>query len=169
MTLDWKGCYISSIELAQLDSDKYLSHRHDEDIHLVSNQTDVITVENWNKWYNLYYLTLNENHEVVLVSFTFGDIIDGVDHYYYPESIVRFAKVNNLKIDTISYIAICKMFMEDAGYMEESIPNDVLPTLEDLESVLTDTHGICTSFYLHHLYDIDSWRNYVKNRNVGEK
>lgn len=160
---EWIGCGCIKTTPAISDlNGNYLSDRKNSDIILVTNKFDVITVEDWNKWYNLYYLTMNDDYEAVLVSFTFGDIIDGVDHYYYPESVVRFAKVNNLKIDLISYIAICKMYMEDAECMVDEIPDEVLPTLEDLELVLTNASGICTSFYLHHKYDACAYRNYVK-------
>lgn len=160
---EWVGCYISKIAPAIRDMDgNYLSDRKSADIVLVTNKFDVITVEDWNKWYGLYYLTMTDDYEPILVSFTFGDIIDGVDHYYYPNSIVEFAKVNNLKIDIISYIAICKMYMEDAEHMDDDIPDEVLPTLEDLELVLTNASGICKAFYLHHKYDACAYRNYVK-------
>ena len=165
-TDEWIGCTIVKIAPAVKDLDgNYLSDRTSGDITLVTNKFDVITVEDWGKWYSLYYLTMDDEYEAVLVSFTFGDIINGVDHYYYPNSIVKFAMVNNLKIDVISYIAICKMYMEDAGYMTDDIPDDVLPTLEELESVLTNASGICTSFYLHHKYDGCAYRNYVKSNN----
>jgi len=163
---EWTGCSIVNISPAIKDMDgNYLSDRKTSDIILVTNKFDVITVEDWNKWYSLYYLTMTDDYEPVLVSFTFGDIIDGVDHYYYPESIVKFAKVNNLKIDLISYIAICKMYMEDADCMVDEIPDEVLPTIEDLEEVLTNASGICTAFYLHHKYDTSVYRNYVKKNN----
>ena len=161
---EWKGCTITSIKpLKKTIDGRCYSDREDSDITLVTNKFDVITVEDWNKWYNLYYITLDENYEPILVSFTFGDIIDGIDHYYFPESIVRFAKENKLSIDVISYIAICKMFMEDSGHMEDQIPDDVLPTLEDLNSVLTNGSGICTTFYLHHLYDVCTYDKYTKS------
>lgn len=159
----WEGCSKPEIKDAVKDiNDNYLSDRRDTDINLVTNKFNVITVEDWNKWYNLFYLTMDSENNPKLVSFSFGDIINGVDHYYYPVTIVEFAKINNLKIDTISYIAICKMYMEDADCMESEIPNYVLPTLEALEDVLIDAQGICTTFYLHHLYDSCAYRNYVK-------
>lgn len=160
---NWVGCGTPKITDAVKDiDDMYLSDRRDSDIHLVSNKFNVITVEDWNKWYSLYYLTTDSNNNPKLVSFSFGDIINGIDHYYFPVTVVEFAKINKLKIDTISYIAICKMYMEDAGCMDSTIPNYVLPTLEALEEVLEDAQGICTTFYLHHLYDGCAYRNYVK-------
>lgn len=159
---DWVGCTIYKVNPA-VKYNRYLSDRHDEDCPLVSNQFDVIQVEDWNKWYGLYYLTKSESGEEILISFSFGDIIDGVDHYYYPDTIVTFAIKNNLKIDAVSYIAICKMYEEDELTPNEIIPNNVLPTLEDLSKVIVENPDSChSSFYISGNYDAGNWKNYVK-------
>ena len=162
--INWEGCTISKVEEAITDEyGYYLSDRHDSDMKLVTNMFDVITVEDYCKWYSLYYLTMTKDYIPILISFTFGDIIDGVDHCYYPYSIVEFAIKNNLKIDVISYIAICKMFMEDRELLDEKIPDKFLPKKEDLESVLVNASGNCRTFYLNHLYDSMTYIKYTKD------
>lgn len=160
---DWEGCTVTKIGgIKEDDYGNYLSDRYSYDIHLVSNKFDVITVEDYNKWYNLFYITSDNNGEPMLVSFTFGDIIDGVDHYYYPDSVVKFAKVNNLKIDAVSYIAICKMYMEDTCGLDEIINDEHLPSRNDLDEVIVNGSGICGTFYLHHFYDAMTYVKYAK-------
>lgn len=158
---NWIGCKIVSVEPAVEKDGRYLSDRKKIEAPLVSNEFDVILVEDWCKWYCLYYLTHDENNNEILISFTFGDIIDGCDHYYYPKSIVDFALKNNLKIDAVSYIAICKMYIEDALENNNvAIPDSVLPSYEDLEKVISiNKNSCCVSFYISGEYDVHNWRN----------
>jgi len=146
---NFKGALITSVKPARKNSyGKYMSHRNDEEIILVSQKTHVLQVEDYSKWYNLYYLMPGNisTKELYLVSLTFGDIIDGIDHCYYPNSVIEFCCKNNLLIDGISYMAICKMLYEymDFGDIKEYLPNSV-----DLYRTLQwDYNAKCNTFYL---------------------
>lgn len=126
---------------------KYLSIREQE---LVSNSPGTLTVEDYNKWYNLFYIT--PKGEVIVPKYQ--SEIYGIDHYYFPNSVIAYAKKYNLKIDYISYAAICQMYIEDAGCFE--IPEKHLPSKEDLISVLSgdnnDCLSFCNSFYIYPKY-----------------
>ena len=161
---EWKGCYLCDPQPAVKYDGRYLTHRNDEDCLLVTNKFDVIQVEDWCKWYGLYYLTRDESGNEILVRFTFGDIINGVDHYYFPNTIVEFAKVNNLKIDAVSYIAICKMYIEDALLSANDTIDDImLPSIEDLASVIeVDPESYHSTFYISGRYDVCNWKQYAK-------
>lgn len=167
---NWEGCTICSIKPAQKDVwEDYVSHRENDPIRLVTNKFNVIAVEDWNKWYGLYYLTKSENNEENLIMFTYGDIIDGGDHYYYPNTIVEFALKNNLKIDAVSYIAICKMYIDDVLGPNDIIPNRVLPGLDDLAKVIVENpDSYHSSFCISGNYDVSNWKRYVKRQNSKE-
>lgn len=129
----------------QIYNHKYLSMT---DLGLVSGIPGTLTVEDYNKWYNLFYI--NKNGEVKVPRYQ--DEIEGIDHYYYPSSVIKYAKKYNLKIDHVSYAAICYMYLEDAEVHE--IPEDHLPTKKDLISVLVDGNTnntdicYCDNFYI---------------------
>ena len=160
---NWKGCSIASVdEIVTNRQCQILSDRHDECIPLISNKFNVITAEDYDKWYGLYYVTVNENNKPILIKFTYGDILDGMGNSFHPKYVVDFALANNLKIDTISYIAICKNFIE---YNDgNSIPKELLPSLEDLDKVLVNGNGISFTYHLRHDYDLISYIKYTNNK-----
>ena len=131
----FKGAYVSSYELAPKNLDgKYIGYRYDEDIVLVCQQLNVLTVEDYCKWYALCYLMEDpDTKEVMLVTLTFGDILQGIDHNYYPDSVIKFCSENNLKLDNASYLCICKMMIENN--LEKEL-NKHLPYHLDLDKVL---------------------------------
>lgn len=109
----FKGAYVSSYEIAQKGPDgKYLSDRNDEDIPLVCQELDVLTVEDYYKWYGLYYLMEDPvTKEIMLVTLAWGDILEGIDHEFYPDAVIKFCLENNLIIDPISFLCINKSLL----------------------------------------------------------
>lgn len=100
----FKGAYVAKYEKAVKNScDMYLSDRHDENIPLVCQELNVLTVEDYDKWYGLYYLMEDpDTKEIMLVKLCHGDIIEGIDHEYYPDSIIKFCVANNIAVDAVS-------------------------------------------------------------------
>ena len=104
----FKGAIVYRYEKAQKNLDgKYMSHRNNEDIPLVCQELNVLTVEDYDKWYGLYYLMEDpDTKEVMLVTLCHGDILEGIDHEYYPDSVIRFCVVNNIAVDAVSLVCI---------------------------------------------------------------
>ena len=132
--------------------DYTLEFKSERDIDLVSNLPETLTVEDYNKWYNLYFIT--KDCEVKKLHEIYHDALDieGIDHYYYPDSVVEFAKKHNIKIEYISYAAICQMYIEDAG--DFKIPEEYLPTYSDLKEVLVDGNKITRTMNYCETYNI---------------
>lgn len=150
----FKGAYVASYEKAQKRAfdDKYMSDRHNEDISLVCQELNVLTVEDYDKWYGLYYLMEDpDTKEVMLVQLCWGDILEGIDHEFYPSAVVEFCKQNKLYLDSVSYICICKSLLEyDCG----EFYHDVLPKLIDLSPVIKSVNGsISNTFHVYGKYD----------------
>lgn len=147
----FKGAYVSSYEKAQKGPDgKYLSDRNDEDKPLVCQELNVLTVEDYDKWYGLYYLMEDpDTKEVMLVMLCWGDILRGVDHDFYPDSIVDFCIENGVEIDPASYICICKSLL---SYTDDLIDNH-LPKLTMLLFTLANTNSTSKTFYVNNKYD----------------
>lgn len=105
---------------------------------LVSNVKNVITCENYCKWYHLYYI--DDNGTVHPLDKIYPDAwdIDYRDHSWRPRSVVEFAIKNNLKIGFHSYIAMVCMYNE-AVYHE--LCDYDLPTKEDLDKVIVPDNG----------------------------
>ena len=51
-----------------------------------------------------------DTKEIMLVKLCHGDILEGIDHEYYPDAVIRFCIENNFRVDEASYICICKSF-----------------------------------------------------------
>lgn len=145
----------------------YMSDRNSDKITLVSQEPEVITVEDWNKWYSLYYMVKNKDDSIKLVTINPDRSYKGlqcIDHNFIPKSVVEFAISNNLKLDIISYIAICKNFKEDqCGYGEE-IDIKYLPSSHDLFKVLKNGKGICDTYNLDYRYDTITCNMYTSDR-----
>lgn len=115
----FKGAYVASYDKAQKNQfGKYMSHRNNEDITLVCQELNALTVEDYCKWYRLYYLMEDpDTKEIMLISLTWDAgkdaILEGFNHDYYPDSVIEFCEVNNIKIDATSYLCICKMLLDD--------------------------------------------------------
>ena len=147
----FKGAYVSRYEKAQKNiDDKYMSHRNDEDIALVRQELNVLTVEDYNKWYGLYYLMEDpDTKEIMLVTLAWGDILEGIDHEFYPDTVVNFCKENNIKIDMVSYICICKsLFIYDKKILEYQLPN-----INDLYGVISASDSNSYAFNVYSEYD----------------
>lgn len=145
----FKGAYMAYYDKAKKNSHgQYMSHRFDEDIILVCQDLNVLTVEDYCKWYGLYYLMEDpDTKEVMLVTLTFGDIITGVDHDYFPDSIVEFCIKNDLKLDGASYLCICKMLLDDNMYddLKCTLPdvNDLAMVLKRNKESISHTFHVC--------------------------
>jgi hypothetical protein len=148
----FKGAYVASYEKAQKRAfdGKYMSDRNDEDIPLVCQELNVLTVEDYDKWYGLYYLMEDpDTKEVMLVKLCWGDILEGIDHEFYPDSMVNFCIENGIEIDPVSYICICKSLLL---YNNDLIDNH-LPKSTMLLFVLANTNSISNTFYVNSKYD----------------
>ena len=157
----FKGAYVFKYEKAKKSEfyNKYMSNRNSEDISLVCQELNVLTVEDYCKWYGLYYLMEDpDTNEIMLVTLTFGDIIDGIDNDYYPDSVIKFCISNDIKIDEASYLCICKMMINDN--MAEIL--DIhLPKINDLVKVIKhNTQSISETF---HVYKYDNAYSYCKH------
>jgi hypothetical protein len=150
----FKGAYVASYEKAQKREfdGKYMSDRNDEDVPLVCQELNVLTVEDYDKWYGLYYLMEDpDTKEVMLVKLCWGDILEGIDHEFYPSAVVEFCKQNEIYLDSASYICICKSLLE---YDSGELSHDVLPKSADLESVIKMIDkSISNTFYVNGKYD----------------
>jgi hypothetical protein len=150
----FKGAYVSSYEKAQKRKfdGKYMSDRNDEDIPLVCQELNVLTVEDYDKWYGLYYLMKDpDTNEVMLVKLCWGDTLEGIDHEFYPSSVIEFCIESQIYVDAASYICICKSLLEyDCG----ELTHDCLPRAVDLQSVIKIINeSISNTFYVNGKYD----------------
>ena len=120
----FKGAHVYKYEVAQKGPDgKYLSDRHNEDMPLVCQELNLLTVEDYDKWYGLYYLMKDpDTKEVMLVTLTWDDILEGIDHEFYPDSVIRFCLENDIIIDEISFLCINKsLLLYDENKLEEHL------------------------------------------------
>lgn len=147
----FKGAYVSSYEKAQKNyNDEYLSHRNDENVSLVRQELNILTVEDYDKWYGLYYLMEDpDTKEVMLVTLALGDILEGIDHEFYPNAVVKFCIENDIKIDITSYICICKSLFQ----YDENILDMCLPHMNDLYKVISTSDSNSFTFNVYGKYD----------------
>lgn len=150
----FKGAYVSSYEIAQkstFENNKYMSDRNDESIVLVCQELNILTVEDYDKWYGLYYLMEDpDTKEVMLVTLCWGDILEGVDHEFYPNAIINFCVENDLKVDATSYICICKSLLQ---YDEDKFLNH-LPYYKDTNGIIkVINQSISNAFNVNVKYD----------------
>ena len=148
----FKGAYVSSYEIAQKGPDgKYLSHRNDEYKPLVCQELNVLTVEDYDKWYGLYYLMEDpDTKEIMLVTLAWGDILEGIDHEFYPDAVIRFCIANNIVLDAVSLECICKSLM----FYREDLYDNHLPPIMDMyhTKTLVLYESISRTFYVHGKY-----------------
>lgn len=119
-------------------------YKSDRNNNLVSHIPGMITCENYCKWYDLYYI--DNNGTVYMVSELYDDFNDDVayvDHSWEPKSLVEFAIKHKLYIGFQSYKAICYMYYETIQHRvaDSCIPDDDLPTMTELKSVLLEDYG----------------------------
>lgn len=140
------------------NNNKYRDHSLDyitnRGLCLVSNLPGTITVEDHNKWHDLYYI--DDNGIADKLSDKFGENIckelESKEHFY-PIDVVDFALKHGLKIEYLSYTAICQMYIEDSGNF--NVPEEYLPTYNNLSKVLvdgnyiTDNINYCETFNLY--------------------
>jgi hypothetical protein len=99
-----------------------------------------------------------------MVYLSFGDIINVIDHEYCPDSIVQFCIENDIRIDSISYVCLCKSLIGSTYYDNNNIDN-WLPTYEDLSKVITTEYESNSNiFNLYSKYDKDDWKNYCVSK-----
>ena len=148
----FKGAYIFSYEKAQKNIyGEYMSHRNDENMPLVCQELNVLTVEDYDKWYGLYYLMKDpDTKEIMLVTLAWGDILEGIDHEFYPNAVIKFCSENNIKIDKNSYICICKSLCAyDNNKLETHLPN-----ILDLDKVIkVNNKSNSHTFYVYGKHD----------------
>lgn len=109
---------------------------------LVAHVTGVITCENYCKWYDLYYIDVDGSVSVLSDLYDeFFDEVEYLDNAFEPKSLVAFALKHKLYIGLESYKAICYMYAEHFDIRNESIPDDHLPTMQDLSHVLIEDYG----------------------------
>jgi len=135
--------------------------RSERNMNLISNTPDTITIEDDRRLSDLYYITKNEKDNNYGV-YNLGDLypgginrVEGIcdGEPMSPLDIVKFAIEKDLKIEYLSYAAICQIFIEDCGAF--NIPDEHLPTYEDLNKVLIDGNDIteemnyCEAFGLY--------------------
>jgi len=125
-------------------------------IDLIGDSVNAILVEDEvMKWYCLWMIDPNTKKPIKLHDAfdDFFDCVEGVDNYYFPNSVVQFAKMHNIKIDYMSYTAICLRFLEDNTDNYIKIPDEYLPTYDDLKSVLVGSNGVSIYFHLYPEYN----------------
>ena len=145
----------------------FLSNRSTNDIYLVSRKSNVLTVEDYCKWYSLFFVYDYDFNHKLLIELSYGDILTGYNNSFYPDSVIEFCKENNLKIDVVSYVSIVKMYYEES-YSEDILNH--LPSINDLNKVLIrDNNAECKYFNLSSkyayiasmLYTKDNLSNYI--------
>ena len=127
---------------------------------LISTIPGTITVEDYDKWYCLYYIK-NEIDALPLHKVIPGTLsIEYFDHCFKPSSVIDFAYQKDLKIEALSYLAICYRWQIEivGNYTDISdvdtcrIPEDDLPEKLKLDDVLlwSDQDEIYSKLYLFH-------------------
>ena len=151
----FKGATIIGIGKAQKNSEgKYVSCKEDEDLVLVSQKLNRVTIVDHDKWYCLYYLMEKpDTNDVYLISLTYGKILKGVDFEYYPNTVIEFCKENNIIIDEVSYIAICKSFIEYSNYDNDIIKKKMPKKCNVGYYIASDMNSICKAYHVHGFYD----------------
>ena len=172
--INLEGCDVHEITTGSLDctSKRFYAREIGDTIFAVSSRTNVITCDDWNKYYNLLYF-FETDGTLFKVKFGWDTAheyeysVDGYDHVFYPDSLVKFAIHNNLKIDAMSYIAICKNYMEDCSV--DRIPDHKLPTKDDLEKVLDFADpgkSVCDAYNISEYYDVPNVYAYSRIPNT---
>lgn len=115
---------------------KFISERN---IELVSTIKNVITVENYCKWYRLYFI--NENGEVKILDDVFPEAeqIPFCDNAWEPASVVEFANKRNLSLGLYSYIALIARYCEATN--SAILSDEYLPSKELFDSVIVNDSG----------------------------
>lgn len=147
---------------------------------LISTIPGTITVEDYEKWYCLYYIK-NEIDSVPLHKVIPGTLgIEYVDHCFKPVSVVDFAYQKDLKLEALSYLAICYRWqLEIVGDTYDisdinrcRIPEEDLPEKLKLDDVLVwdDNEDIYCLTYRFHTRHItrDFVLNSYSRRNTNE-
>lgn len=146
---------------------KIITHpaQSERGFNLVSLGRDVITCENYNKWYRLYYI---DKDGVVNDLYSLYEDFDDVvtyDHSWEPKGLCEFAKRHNLRIGTEAYKAIVQMYCEECGvdYLgDASLPDEELYNCTTM-SDMGDRH-IATEPSSNHYYETNpKFRYYVQS------
>lgn len=168
----FKGATITSITPLVVEDDRYLSNRESNDIYLVCNKPNRVTVEDYCKWYNFFYPTYNPDNEseMILIALSYGDTIEGYNNSFYPDSIVEFCRENNLKLDAISYINIVKMYYEERDNDDIRSFIEHLPYSVSLSKAIDFDRGIDSEYFnLHGMIDADMAIYYAKDNVIWSR
>ena len=116
----------------------------------ISNKP-IVVAEDYCKWYDL--LICDENGKLVdSIDYNNGifyNELEWWDHAVKPVSVVKGCIKASLRLDMISYLAICYRWAEDREYdTPDCIPDEELPYREDLEKVIEFNKGVCEYFHL---------------------
>lgn len=113
--------------------------RSERGIPLIAHAKNMVTCEDHNKWYHLYYI--DDKGQVNPIDELYDDFYDIVrtrDHSYNPKDVIEFCKKHELKIDAASYNAIIDMWIEYTDYYDISdLDDEDLPTMEDASAIVT--------------------------------
>ena len=168
----FKGATITSITPLVVEDDRYLSNRESNDIYLVCNKPNRVTVEDYCKWYNFFYPTYNPDNEseMILIALSYGDTIEGYNNSFCPDSIVEFCRENNLKLDAISYINIVKMYYEERDNDDIRSFIEHLPYSVSLSKAIDFDRGIDSEYFnLHGMIDADMAIYYAKDNVIWSR
>lgn len=148
----FKGAYVANYEEAQKNlNGEYMSDRNNEDMPLVCQRLNVLTVEDYDKWYGLYYLMEDpDTKKVMIVKLCHGDILEGIDHEYYPDSVIKFCMENNIIIDIISFLCINKSLWR---YDENKIQDHLASLYNTRNVVKIIRESKSYTYYLDGKYD----------------
>lgn len=130
---------------------------------LIAHAKNMVTCEDHNKWYHLYYIDdKGQVSPLDKLYDDFDDIVRTMDHSYNPKDVVEFCKNHELKIDAASYNAIIDMWMEYNEYCDISdLDDDDTPNMEDADAIITTDGMGLRIIYTSSSYVGTSCRRYV--------
>ena len=152
------NCYLPKIDANKFtfnnENDVYRSARE----YLVSHQRNVITVEDYCKWYTLYFIDKNGCvYDYLAYDKNALENIEIANHSFKPRSVLLYAKKVGLHIDFISFLAICMMYNEESDLFisNEIYKKSMYFTDIDLSEILVlNLNSVCLYFNL-------SYRSYM--------
>ena len=147
----FKGAYIARYEKAKKNlDDEYMDHTNTGEA-LVCQKLNMLTVSDYDKWYGIYYLMEDpDTREIMLVTLCHGDILEGVDHEYYPDAVIEFCKENNIFVDAISFLCINKSLLL---YNEDKLQKHLASLHNAKDIVKSNIESKSYTYYLDGKYD----------------
>lgn len=138
--------FFTNYRAPKIDKKLDIAFRSERDIPLItqSNKHMMLTVEDYNKWYEYYVV---EGNTVTPMCKTYGDRIAEIADYHIfshcisPYGFLRAAEILGAFVDTESYKAVVDMFIEeyyDCSIKSESeISKDFLPDNSLKEKIIS--------------------------------